>query len=316
MWTNLLTTFVKYWKVLTSVEIQIKPVPVTSNYQFKVEVHQSTGLIVSSTKDGACNYQNTQDTSTGWFPTTTSESGTFYLVRCELGSGHKHQSKIKIYSRHKDTGDSIDNNFASPVIPKAPHLHNKTANYRLCGQTPPTNTPVDYPEAIKTGAEVWNDVAHQTANFTTSKLAVTHSNCYHTHLAPVPANSGKDILSISSHPIIHSQQACNLDRALACVKLQTKDVEKDSHLGHQTMLYAFPLPDGEEWTDNILLATAGRYYLPTVIAHEFGHAGGLGHTPNRNHLLYHEYNPSNPSQASAPTNYDKEAMKKIYENHN
>ncbi len=53
-----------------------------------------------------------------------------------------------------------------------------------------------------------------------------------------------------------------------------------------------------------------RHYMPTYMAHEFGHAAGLWHTPSDKDGMS-----AVPNEMANLSSDDKKAMKAIYENH-
>ena len=67
--------------------------------------------------------------------------------------------------------------------------------------------------------------------------------------------------------------------------------------------------EDQEWTQYSHLAAMGVVHAEAIMAHEFGHIGGLGHTRDGHHLMRAGYNRGRLHI----TAYDESAMEEIYD---
>ena len=237
----------------------------------------------------------------------------FYLVRCRLGTG---SSSVTIHSEELN-GKSINNTFGTLRIPLAPHQHDKTVRYRICGATPSAPASVNYVHSISLGADEWNTVRNETGGLRILKLV--NQNCAsHTYLNDlVPPVGIKPRVSVvhwepTSTPqsILDSETLCTKTTALACVF----PTNVNEHLKMQTLYYRHPLKSGE-WVGSISMVQPNKYYLPAIIAHEFGHTAGLGHNPTSSTLMYYAPNVADVNGTLTLQSGDKASMKAIYDAH-
>ena len=317
-----LKDFANFWEVSTSVKIQIEVNNPASDYKFRLNVPKNTGLDIVSVSDGACNYSSsyqlrrpssTSEVSAG----STAGVASFYLVRCRLGTG---SSSVTVHSELN--GKSIKNTFGALRIPIAPHQQDETVRYRVCGATPSAPAGVNYLNSISLGAAQWNNVRTETGGFRILKLV--NQNCAsHSHLNDsVPTVGIKPRVSVvhwepkptvtpTAQSILNSETLCTNPAALACVIPRNTN----EHLSMQTLYYRHPLSNNNEWTDNFNMIDPNEYYLPAVIAHEFGHAAGLGHNPSRSSLMYWQSSANDINGILSPQSGDKASMKAIYVDH-
>lgn len=305
-----------HWTVFTTLTVEVKMKTAASGYQFALNVPRETGWDVVYNPDASCNYASSSATTSNWISTDSNGKATFYIVRCRLGTG---ASSIAVKSRYKNDGlfeewIETDNSFGSVLIRRAPHQHDKTVWYRVCGATPTPPPNIDYLNAISRGASAWNAVKSETGGLTVTKLQ-NEDNCGRFDREPDhPTNAGKKIVSIIHwDPNGYGQANLCQSNALACIGPPSSNTE--GHFGSQTMKYRHPLDKtkGWEWTTDASRRNSTTFYLPATIAHEFGHAAGLGHAASQSYLMYgggaHRTRPISPSSG------DKKALKTLYDAH-
>ena len=237
-------------------------------------------------------------------------------MRCRLGTG---ASSITVKSRYKNDGlfeewIETDNSFGSVLIRRAPHQHDKTVWYRVCGDPPSEPADVNYLSAISQGAAAWNAVKSETGGLTVTKLQ-NEDNCSAANQRAHTTNRSKKIVSVvhwepSQSPF--DDEPCSAN-ALACIGPPSSN--REGHFGSQTMHYRHPLVTGKQWTTdpNSNMLGTDEYYLPATIAHEFGHAAGLGHAASKSYLMYG----GGPvrDRPITPSSGDKKALKTLYDAH-
>ena len=317
-----LKDFATYWKISTSVEIQIEVSNASSDYEFWLSVPKNTGLDIASGPDGACDYSPSyQRTRPGSTSKVSAGSATglasFYLVRCRLGTG---SSSVTVHSELN--GKSISNTFGTLKIPPAPHRHDKTVWYRVCGATPTPPPNVNYVNSISLGAAEWNAVRNETGGLIVSKLR-NEDNCSNPSDKAHDTNIGKEIVSVvrwdPGAPTPTATPASCVSRipnALGCVD-PTIYTDDSGHISDQTIHYKHPLSpnNSKKWTDISNMIGPDEYYLPAMISHEFGHTAGLGHNPASSNLMYYAADISDVNGILIPQAGDKKALKVLYGDH-
>lgn len=307
-----------HWTIFTTLTVEVKMKTFDSAYQFALNVPKETGWDVVYNPNASCNYPSSSAATSNWISPNSNGKATFYIVRCRLGTG---ASSIAVKSRYKNDGlfeewIETDNSFGSVLIRRAPHQHDKTVWYRVCGDPPSEPADVNYLSAISQGAAAWNAAKSETGGLTVTKLQ-NEDNCRYYYQDEHHTNTSKKIVSVvhwepSSSPSPSNDEPCPLV-AIACVGPPTSDSE--GHFGSQTMHYRQPLYGGKEWTTNFNMIGTDEYYLPAVIAHEFGHAAGLGHSSSRSNLMYGNRSIASSKGALVPKSGDKKALKTLYDAH-
>lgn len=274
-----------YWEVQEDLQVSIEingPDGVDVNdYEFRMTVPTATGAYIGT----ECDYSDLPSSTR----TDYKDYGASYeLVRCKRGDG---KSQILIESRHKPTDADVDSAPKRLVVPQAPRHVDNTVNYRLFGSTPPVSPvppgpPLQYTAAFVGGAKIWNDVSVGISVLATTSMPRNSINLVTIKFDWDPCGDTGDL------GCLEGQFASNLDTIA-----QWMDIKG-------------PLPPGEYWTsskdhakdkDNI-------YYLQAVVAHEFGHAGGLGHSKFTADLMYDFYS----SNVLALSSDDIDAMRSLY----
>ena len=304
-----------HWLIFTTLTVEVKMQTFDAGYQFALSVSSETGWDVVYNPDASCNYPSRSATTSNWISPNRNGKATFYIVRCRLGTG---TSSITVKSRYKNDGlfeewIETDNSFGSVLIRRAPHQHDKTVWYRVCGDPPSEPADVNYLSAISQGAAAWNAVKRETGGLTVTKLQ-NEDNCSAANQRAHTTNRGKKIVSIIHWNPNNPRHAnfCQAN-ALACIGPTTSN--REGHFGSQTMKYRHPLDEskGWEWTMDASTRNSTTFYLPATIAHEFGHAAGLGHAASQSYLMYgggaHRRMPISPSSG------DKKALKTLYDAH-
>ena len=274
-----------YWEVQETLQVSIEingPDGVdVDDYEFRMTVPTATGAYIGD----KCDYSDLPSST----QTDYKDYGySFELVRCKRGDG---ASRIKIESRHKPADAPVDSAPKLLVVPQAPRHADKTVIYRLFGPTPPVppvppGPPLQYDAAFVGGAKIWNDVSAGMSVLATSTM---------------PRNS------VNLVTIEFDWDPCGDRRTPGCLEgLFASNLDTVA----QWMDIKGPLSPGEYWTsskehvkdeDNI-------YYLQAVVAHEFGHAGGLGHSKLTDDVMHDFYN----SDVLALSSDDIDAMRSLY----
>ena len=274
-----------YWKVQETLQVSIEingPDGVdVDDYEFRMTVPTAAGAYIGD----KCDYSDLpSSTRTGY----KDYGASFELVRCKRGDG---ASRIEIESRHKPTNAPVDSVPELLLIPQAPRHEDKTVIYRLFGPVPPVppvppGPPLQYTAAFVGGAKIWNDESAGVSVLATSTMPRNRVNL-------VTIEFDRDPCGDRRKPgCLEGPFASNLDTIA-----QWMDIKG-------------PLSSGEYWTsskdhvkdeDNI-------YYLQAVVAHEFGHAGGLGHSKLTDDLMHDFYS----SDVLALSSDDIDAMRSLY----
>ena len=274
-----------YWKVQETLQVSIEingPDGVdVDHYEFRITVPTATGAYIGD----KCDYSGLPSSTRTDYKKYGSS---FELVRCKRGDG---ASQIKIESRHKPTDAPVDSAPELLLVPQAPRHEDNTVNYRLFGPTPPVppippGPPLQYTAAFVGGAKFWNDVSAGVSVLATTTMPRNRVNLVTIEFDWDPCGDRSKL------GCVEAQFASNLDTIA-----QWMDIKG-------------PLSSGEYWTsskdhakdeDNI-------YYLQAVVAHEFGHAAGLGHSKLTDDVMHDFYS----SDVLALSSDDIEAMRSLY----
>lgn len=293
--------------VLNPITIEFSVNKPKADYRIQVTVPRSTGIDIGSGEDSACDYHSTRQTPT----TKTLDAGInkgsarLYLTRCRLGSG---QDSITIKSYLH--GNEVTNNYSTIEIPQAPHVHHELGVlYRVCGNMPPTPIDLDYKNAIGKGAGEWNAVKTETGGFRIHELA-NERGCEDVNDKP-KTTPRSWVTNLTSVAVWDGNGGECSSIASACLRYSPKN----GHLSDQTMYFRFPLKYDRIWSNDVNMTSDTLLYLPSTIAHEFGHAGGLAHTSVSGHLMQTPRSPMEVNTAYKPDPHAKDAMESLYQPH-
>lgn len=285
--------------------------PSAANHEFMVIAPVGTGVDIASAVDAPCVYPATAlppDTirDTGWVSAGSNGKATFHLVRCRLGVGERARANSWITIYYRPQGASANKSVNTTFVKRAPHHNDNIVYYRLCGNPPSLPLDVDYPASISLGAAAWNTGSQIGVSF----RKLTNETCSSPDDDPHSSNANKMIVSVA-HWTPGSANGCS-KLAYGCVK-PSVILGQEEHYGGQTLYYRHPLIGTDIWVDKTHKVRSGRYYLPAVISHEFGHTAGLGHSPRDADLMYHLAEGfDDPNGPLRPQQNDRDAMRALY----
>ena len=275
------------WVVLHKNDIKIKVSGTDlGDYEFRLLTNASaTGLYVATAH--TCNPLGPSDT--GWFglQLTGSTYGekTISIIRCALGDAAN--ATIELEARRKG---STPITIATPGIQQSWHRDARRISHTIAVSS-------------FTAHGAYRDVVEQSLPLATALWnAVIPS-----YFAPVAQGSVADVSILA----VSDPNDCGDPGALACMKLGTS---VHPHYAIQAMWVVTPPKPTNEWTNDPAKAKgpAALYYLPTVIAHEFGHAVGLGHLRIGDGMMG-PYWFGNPNTSLAPD--DEYGFRRVSEPH-
>ena len=273
------------WVVLhkNDVKIEVSGADL-GDYEFRLLTNASaTGLYVATVH--TCNPLGSTDT--GWFglQLTGSTYGekTFTMIRCALGD--KSGAVMEIEARYKG-GAAVT--ALTPNIQQGWHRDSRRATYYfdIASFTSRGTSVTVLGDSVQAASDAWNAVRP--------------------FFSPASgSNADVSILAVSD------PNDCGHPEALACMKL---GASVHPHYAIQAMWVVTPPKPTNEWTNDPVKAMgpAALYYLPTVIAHEFGHAVGLGHLRIGDGMMG-PYWFGNPNTSLAPD--DEYGFRKVNEPH-
>ncbi len=306
-----------------------------AGYEFAIEAPSNTGLQVVTGSAGKCSWTTTTPTQSGW----QKASDDFYLARCGLGE----KANLTIKAKVDHGGNLYDfGTYGSVTTSLSWHQYDNHVYY-VFGTIPPTTTPTPTPTPAPVGTATPTPTPTPTGTVTPTPAPIPDFETVIIEAADkwnspgtgatfcknVPCgDDGKriDIHVVTPVPTTtatnpQSREPCGDISAPACV--QEGLTYGDEHIGNRKMYIVHPphiyervgkaFQYGEfRWTD--IQSVASRdpdyLYLPSAALHEWGHAAGVGHSPDAWDVMYGE----NESQYYLQTN-DKEAMKAIYGAH-
>ena len=167
---------------------------------------------------------------------------------------------------------------------------------------PATNSNVDYNKAINMAARAWN----------TANTGVTFGRLVLTSCSKLLPKANRVTVKIFTGPNTTKNDKCR--EGIACVRII--DNSQYPHLTEQELLIRVPPQPGDKWSSNESGKPAlmpNEIYLPSVMTHEFGHAGGLRHSTDSSDIMHTGWDHKKVGHAPQPG--DVSAMKSIYKNH-
>ena len=244
---------------------------------YYISVPADTGFQLSRTTN-KCDWTSPPPTSYGSLRLNTGVE--FHLIRCSLGTGAATVSVEKGPSPRESVA-------AWTNVRHSWHTGDPTITYHLntsIGESMLT----DGLSKMETG---W-DGATATVNFESS------------------SSTGADVVVMG---YAASANKCPTG-AVACIS--GVHPSHYPHLPKRKLYVGFPAIKGKIWTNDYSKATGKDkelyYYMPLVLMHEMGHAGGLGHLPFRVGVMsLYDYN----GVFSAPTPIDERGMREALESH-
>ena len=297
---KLTESLTKTWKVLTTYEVAfVEQGLFVEKLDFKLIVDKDTGIDAV----GTCSFGSEADTDTGWRP----GDKFFVLSRCRLGGDTS--AKITMAGRLRPnlvTNQAIPSYTLSEEISvaEAPHYAGQEVTYYAC-RSVPTPTMLDE-------VDNFEDVMHAAAkDWTDRGLGFEFDKGSPSIASRCPGTAGSLYVFYKDREDL--TEICGGEAALGCAK----QVRDDSHLTRHVVYYLHPQEGVKYWVDekselkdsqgNLI---ADAYFLPAVLAHEFGHVIGLGHAKTTA-LMQGGHDRNNTDI----TNYDEDAVEALYEDH-
>ncbi len=274
-----------------------------AGYQYHLDVPVDTGFQINSgtsLNSHRCNWSSPPPPNTPWVDPDTS----FTIVRCKLGTG---TASITLWKRPKSSTSPSSKAMSLGPLQQSLHQSDNQVGYSI--RTPfmvgakPAHVPTDYePNATTTR----DGIAHAVSTWKSAQAYVTFEA-----VSSSPDTTIKGYWNPGT-----KDDKCDVSSALACVDPDGSGPE----IKHQIIWVKYPPLIYSsyalaQWTNNLTEAQEmpdDYYYLPGVLMHEFGHAAGLGHSLTRGDVM----GPNVKGMPrEAPTRYDVNGMKHVYEGH-
>ena len=295
----------EYLPVLTEIELEIVdpistpldpdnpmegPTVDFDSYEFRLVVPKATGFDIA---DG-CNYAANPSRNTGWLD----ENEEITLTRCRLGDG---TTAISLDARVREVSTREGRLLSlNTQMVQAPHHSDSKATYRLCNSMP-SHLTIDFEDEIDDAADLWDKAG----------VGITFPEGTDVTSCDDFTNGVIDVFYVPTSMI---KNYCNSSTAYACL-WSDEDRASDVYYKGQWLVFKYPLGRSNRWGDDRSKAEkdSTHVYVESIMAHEFGHAGGLEHVTSsvvaaRNALLRSGYS----KDRLDITDYDKTAMKAIY----
>lgn len=146
----------------------------------------------------------------------------------------------------------------------------------------------------------------------TANTGVTFGRLVLTSCSKLLPKANRVTVKIFTGPNTTKNDKCR--EGIACVRII--DNSQYPHLTEQELLIRVPPQPGDKWSSNESGKPAlmpNEIYLPSVMTHEFGHAGGLRHSTDSSDIMHTGWDHKKVGHAPQPG--DVSAMKSIYKNH-
>lgn len=294
-----------------------------SRYEFALSVPRGTGLQIKYPPVGHSDEFHAACAWSGW-PSTTSRwvrvNVTLHLVRCGIGDGVS-SIKVKVRNTEHNYEWEMDDHI---VVEKSWHKQANVVGYRLWSL--PTDTTLEaFSPPIATAAAGWNG----------ERTGLQYCNTEENDCRD-GTGDGTILYILHYNPENAVNQHC-LD-SIACNTYRRPGYP---HRGDQKLYIEQPpysgIAENEEgededprthkgkdkgmWSTHATRANDDEYHLTSVLMHEMGHAGALGHS------FAHSYVSEKKTYTDVmggirlgqikltPTTYDTNAMKSIYQSH-
>ena len=281
----------------------------SANHQYHLNVPVGTGFHIRASAKGAniCDWKSPPPANTPWSDSDES----FYLVRCELGTG---TANITVWKRPA-TGALRTSTTVLTIGPVEQSWHRAdhqigyfigdpdTTDNPFMEGTKPTHLPTSYnpdetasKSAVNEAGSAWNKAQSYVVFEAVSSAADTTIRGY------------------------WNPQGTNLEdkcpKSIACVYKGTSEYPD---LRRQPFWIEYPpqFPRDlghKRWTNDPVIAKnnpSQYYFLPQVIMHELGHTAGLGHSPGNDVMGGID----SRSPLVTPTSYDVDGINNTYQSH-
>ena len=310
------------WRVYTRAAVVLGASVSQNAPEFTFEAPTATGVQVKVLASQSCAWGNSARSPAPFWKTAGSYH---YLARYGIGDG---SSQLRVKARAVDNGTSYPLDTYTATLKPTWHQADHVVKYRL-GTPIPTPTPrpgyisphvVDVPEAVRTAIAIWTTAVPQDA----LSFCVGDS---------CPDGMGSETIAISvatplptpTPPVRKSPSLIsNCLPAIACVEPWRDPPHignQNLHILHPALWYKYDDKSRTYMVKEVVWANITRAawdthkdnpyrYLPMVIAHELGHAAGLGHSTNPDDVMYERI-----QFQTSLTSDDIEAMKSNYEGH-
>ena len=302
---NISTPFANFrWQISDFADVALTDIPLNvsvRDYEYRIIAPQNTGIQVTmGASNPACNWSASGSSWPDEALWTDANGGWVRLVRCGLGNA---ATSLSVQMREKSDRSNIDYNSYSAVVKHPWHIRDNNVTYAFASDLVPDVSPTPVPsitnaykEGVNQGADKWNNAG---TGMSFTKVSLTAS---------------PDVV-VQGYWSGGTNQCVN-PNAVACVPYSLFTIYP--HFNRQQRFYFEHEPvSGStqyEWTNNYrsTVSEPTLLYMPIIMAHEFGHAAGLWHSPGTRDAMNRGVSTANRQNLSSN---DKNAMKAIYNNH-